>query len=174
MTDEIERPLALVTDDEVSVMDGRRVASRFRELEVELDPSAPSEVAEDILARLRDAGAGPVANVPKIVRALGARAEEPPDVVVPDLEGDKRRRRHARSDRRIGRPPPDPRRWRPPGGGSRGGASGARRDPAAPLLVVNSEDVIRADGRATELYAEAPEVAIVGEARDGEELEPDD
>jgi CHAD domain-containing protein len=88
MTDEIERPLALVTDDEVSVMDGRRVASRFRELEVELDPSTPSEVAEDILARLRDAGAGPVDNVPKIVRALGARAKEPPDVVVPDLEGD--------------------------------------------------------------------------------------
>lgn len=78
MTDEIERPLALVTDDEVSVMDGRRVASRFRELEVELDPSAPPEVAEDILARLRDAGAGPVDNVPKIVRARSVPAPRSP------------------------------------------------------------------------------------------------
>jgi inorganic triphosphatase YgiF len=38
--DELGRPVAVVTDDEVSVMDGRRVASRFRELEVELDAGA--------------------------------------------------------------------------------------------------------------------------------------
>ena len=34
--DEAGRRLAVVTDDEASVMDGRRVASRFRELEAEL------------------------------------------------------------------------------------------------------------------------------------------
>lgn len=83
--DELGRSLAVVTDDEVSVMEGRRVASRFRELEVELDPSAPLQAAEDLLARLRAAGAGEVENVPKLVRALGSRALEPPDVVVPEL-----------------------------------------------------------------------------------------
>ncbi len=86
--DELGRPLAVVTDDEVSVMDGRRVASRFRELEVELDPSTPPEVAEDLLARLRGAGAGEVENVSKLVRALGPRALEPPDVVEPELGPD--------------------------------------------------------------------------------------
>jgi CHAD domain-containing protein len=84
VTDGPGRTLAHVTDDEVSVMDGRRVASRFREVEVELDPSAPAEVAETLVARLRDAGAGPLERVPKLQRALGPRAAEPPDVVVED------------------------------------------------------------------------------------------
>lgn len=88
VADELGRPLAVVTDDEVSVMDGRRVASRFREVEVELDPAARPEASEGILARLRDAGAGPVDNVPKLLRALGARAAEPPEVVAPALDGD--------------------------------------------------------------------------------------
>jgi CHAD domain-containing protein len=78
-------PLAIVTDDEVSVMDGRRLASRFRELEVELDSAAPEGAIDDLLARLRDAGAGPVDNVPKLRRALGARASEPPEVVPPEV-----------------------------------------------------------------------------------------
>jgi CHAD domain-containing protein len=85
VSDELGRPLAVITDDEVSVMDGRRVASRFRELEVELDPSAPAEVAEDLLGRLREAGAGEIENVPKLVRALGSRALDPPEVVVPEV-----------------------------------------------------------------------------------------
>jgi CHAD domain-containing protein len=85
VNDELGRPLAVITDDEVSVMDGRRVASRFRELEVELVPSAPAEVVGDLLARLREAGAGEVDNVPKLRRALGSRALEPPEIEVPDL-----------------------------------------------------------------------------------------
>jgi CHAD domain-containing protein len=88
ITDEAGTPLAVVTDDEVSVMEGRRVASRFRELEVELDPAADGEVAAVLVGRLTDAGAGPVDNVPKLVRALGPRAESPPDVEVPDIEED--------------------------------------------------------------------------------------
>lgn len=88
VTDELGRPLATVTDDEVSVMDGRRVASRFREIEVELAEAAPEEALETIVDRLRAAGVGPVDNVPKLVRALGPRAEEPPDVVAPDLGKD--------------------------------------------------------------------------------------
>lgn len=78
-------PVAVVTDDEVSVMDGSRVASRFRELEVELAEAGPSRLVDEVVGRLRRAGAGPVQNVPKLVRALGARAEEPPDVVAPGL-----------------------------------------------------------------------------------------
>jgi CHAD domain-containing protein len=85
VTDGLERPLAAVTDDEVSVMEGRRVASRFREVEVELAEPAPEEALETIVDRLRAAGVGPVDNVPKLVRALGPRAQEPPDVVAPGL-----------------------------------------------------------------------------------------
>ncbi|MCI0636107.1 MAG: CYTH and CHAD domain-containing protein [Actinobacteria bacterium] len=88
VTDELGRPLAAVTDDEVSVMEGRRVASRFREVEVELAEAAPREALETIVERLRAVGVGPVDNVPKLVRALGPRAQEPPDVVVPDLGKD--------------------------------------------------------------------------------------
>lgn len=80
-------PLATLTDDEVSVMDGSRVASRFRELEVELAPGAPPEVIGPIVATLRLAGAGPVGNVPKLVRALGSRAREP-EIVMPPVGPD--------------------------------------------------------------------------------------
>jgi CHAD domain-containing protein len=88
VTDDLGRSVALVTDDEVSVMEGRRVASRFRELEVELEQSAPAEVSDQLLADLRAAGAGEVENVSKLVRALGPRAEEPPDVVEPEVGKD--------------------------------------------------------------------------------------
>jgi CHAD domain-containing protein len=76
------RPLATVTDDDVSVMDGRRVRARFRELEVEFATDAPEGAALELVARLRSAGAGPVENVSKLRRAMGARASEPPDVLV--------------------------------------------------------------------------------------------
>ena len=88
LTDERGRSVAQVTDDEVSVMDGRRVGARFREVEVELDPEASEDVADALVARLREAGAGPVENVSKLRRALGPAAEEGPDVVVDELDGD--------------------------------------------------------------------------------------
>jgi CHAD domain-containing protein len=88
ISDDAGTPLATVTDDEVSVMEGRRVASRFRELEVELDPAADATLSELLVARLREAGAGPVDNVQKIVRALGPRAAAPPDLEVPELDED--------------------------------------------------------------------------------------
>jgi CHAD domain-containing protein len=84
--DDVGRRLAMVTDDEVSVMDGRRVASRFRELEVELDPEADDDLSEILIDRLTQAGAGPIDNVPKLVRALGPRAASPPDVEVAELD----------------------------------------------------------------------------------------
>jgi len=66
--------LAEVVDDDVSVIQGLRVQSRFREVEVELkDPSA-ERLLDPILARLRGAGAADEDQASKLVRALGARA----------------------------------------------------------------------------------------------------
>jgi len=79
--------LAEVVDDEVSVRDGRRVAARFREIEVEVperkngaDGAAAPSVLEPLVSRLRGAGAGAPDPTPKHVRALGPRALEPPEV----------------------------------------------------------------------------------------------
>lgn len=72
--------LAEVVDDDVSVIQGLRVQSRFREVEVELrDPSA-DRLLEPILARLRGAGAADEDQASKLVRALGARATAAPEV----------------------------------------------------------------------------------------------
>lgn len=73
--------VAQVVDDEVSVLDGRRVAARFREVEVEIQPDAPHSLLELIVARLRQAGAGAPDPTPKVVRAIGARALDPPELV---------------------------------------------------------------------------------------------
>ena len=73
--------LAEVVDDEVSVRDGRRVAARFREIEVELAGANGSEaVVAPLVERLRSAGAGAPDPTPKHIRALGPRAMEPPEV----------------------------------------------------------------------------------------------
>jgi CHAD domain-containing protein len=77
------KPQAEVVDDEVSVLDGRRVAARFRELEVEVIESAPARLATDVVERLRAAGAGDPDPTPKIVRALGPRALAPADISPP-------------------------------------------------------------------------------------------
>ena len=74
------RKLAEVVDDEVSLVDGTRLAARFRELEVEFTEDASPSFVASVTARLRAAGAGQPDPVPKIVRALGPRAAEPPDV----------------------------------------------------------------------------------------------
>ncbi len=79
--------LAEVVDDEVSVRDGRRVAARFREIEVEVPTTEPDadgasapSVLEPLVNRLRGAGAGAPDPTPKHIRALGPRALEPPEV----------------------------------------------------------------------------------------------
>ena len=81
-------PLAEIDDDEVSVLVGRRLMSRFRELEVELAPGADAAVLDAVVSRLRSAGAGRPDPTPKAIRALGPRALEPPEVVVPALSRD--------------------------------------------------------------------------------------
>ncbi|MDQ6901077.1 MAG: CYTH and CHAD domain-containing protein [Candidatus Dormibacteraeota bacterium] len=78
------QPLAEVVDDEVSVLDGRRVAARFREVEVELFAGG-DEVLPSLLARLRTAGAGQPDPTPKHVRALGPAAQRPPEAAPPEL-----------------------------------------------------------------------------------------
>ena len=74
-------PVAEVVDDEVSVRDGRRVAARFREIEVEVPGEDGVEgVITPLVTRLRSAGAGAPDPTPKHIRALGPRAIEPPEV----------------------------------------------------------------------------------------------
>lgn len=72
--------VAEVVDDEVSVLHAGRVATRFREVEVELRERAPAGLMEAVIEALREAGAGEPDATPKLVRALGARAQAPPDV----------------------------------------------------------------------------------------------
>ncbi|MGI8807393.1 MAG: CHAD domain-containing protein [Acidimicrobiales bacterium] len=72
--------VAEVVDDEVSVLHGGRVAARFREVEVELGERPPPGLLDTVVTRLRQAGAGAPDRMPKVVRALGARALEPAEV----------------------------------------------------------------------------------------------
>lgn len=79
-------PLVEVDDDEVSVMDGPRLAARFRELEVELREGSADGLLASVVDRLRAAGASPAGSTPKLLRALGPRAQEPADAAVPRLD----------------------------------------------------------------------------------------
>jgi len=73
--------VAEVVDDEVSVRDGRRVAARFREIELEVFGSDGADgLVAPLMAKLREAGAGLPDPTPKHIRALGPRALEPPEV----------------------------------------------------------------------------------------------
>jgi CHAD domain-containing protein len=78
--DDAGNRLGDIVDDEVSVLGGGRVAARFRELDVAVDDGAPEGLADAVVARLRGAGAGRPDPTPKVVRALGWRALELPDV----------------------------------------------------------------------------------------------
>ncbi|HET9052297.1 MAG TPA: CHAD domain-containing protein, partial [Candidatus Dormibacteraeota bacterium] len=87
LRDALGAALLEIDDDEVSVLvsgaggRGRRLAARFREVEVELRGGG-LDVLDAVVARLRAAGAGQPDLTPKVVRALGPRAVEAPDVVV--------------------------------------------------------------------------------------------
>ena len=80
------RVVADIVDDEVSVLDGRRIAARFRELEVEITDETSPELLEALVRRLRSAGAGAPDPTPKYIRALGPRAAQPPEIPVRDLQ----------------------------------------------------------------------------------------
>lgn len=71
--------VAEIDDDEVSIVDQRRVVARFREIEIEshaLDHLRLQEIGEVFIK----AGAAPCEPIPKAVRALGPRATADPDL----------------------------------------------------------------------------------------------
>ena len=78
------QPLAKVCDDTVVADGATEQVSVFREIEVELVDGAPGAAVAAIVSRLCDAGCkDDEAPVPKALRALGPRAFDPPDVVIP-------------------------------------------------------------------------------------------
>jgi CHAD domain-containing protein len=79
------RLLAEVLEDEVTVLEGRRVAARFCELEVEIRDELPPALLDRLVERLQQAGAGAPDTTPKYLRALGARAAQPPEIPLPKL-----------------------------------------------------------------------------------------
>jgi CHAD domain-containing protein len=76
--------VAEIVDDLVAVHVGRRVTRRFREIEVEMkdDTRNGRAVLRAAVDRLTAAGCSNGQPVPKLIRALGARASHPADVVV--------------------------------------------------------------------------------------------
>jgi CHAD domain-containing protein len=72
-----------VVDDTVSVQEGRRVVSRFREIEVEVKGEPAPVALEAVAGLLAAAGAVPGDQLPKVVRALGPRAVAPPELPHP-------------------------------------------------------------------------------------------
>jgi CHAD domain-containing protein len=70
--------LAELVDDTVTVEGLGRVSAGFREIEIE-DKGGGSQLLAEVGTLLRDAGAVGGEFMPKLVRALGARATAPPD-----------------------------------------------------------------------------------------------
>ena len=94
------RAVATVCDDVVVTDLGTEPVGTFREIEVELASDIVSHKAIDVVtASLLSAGCrAEEVSVPKAVRALGPRAFDPPDVVVPTIGKDSNARelvRHA-------------------------------------------------------------------------------
>lgn len=79
--------VAEIDDDVVSVMEGPRLAARFRQIEVELRPGAPKRLVAAVVSRLEAAGARAGDDRAKVVRAIGPRAVAAPDVMPVDLSG---------------------------------------------------------------------------------------
>ncbi len=77
--------LAVVDDDEVSIVQRSRVAARFRELELELVNGASPKLLAQLAQRMRAAGAQTVDQMPKLVRALGPSALAPWDLAAPPV-----------------------------------------------------------------------------------------
>ncbi len=78
--------LAEVVDDTVSILDGTKVLSKFREVEVERG-TADENLLPAVGVLLEAAGAVSGEFTPKVMRALGARSAGSPDVPVPAKPG---------------------------------------------------------------------------------------
>lgn len=83
-------PVVEVVDDRVTAYDGERRTAEFREVEVELlgDPPGGSDLLRAVVDRLLAAGCRAEPPVPKLVRALGDAAAEPPDLATPEIGPD--------------------------------------------------------------------------------------
>jgi CHAD domain-containing protein len=81
--------LAELVDDRVSVLERGRVVERFREIEIE-GRGIERPALERLAALLTKDGVARAEQTPKLVRALGARAEEPPEVAPPKRPGPSR------------------------------------------------------------------------------------
>ena len=81
-------PLTEAAHDDVSVLDGRKTAKHFFEVEVELRDGAPEALLDLIVERLRVAGVGEPDATSKVVRALGPRALRAPEIEVEELVPD--------------------------------------------------------------------------------------
>ncbi len=77
--------VADVFDDEVSVLEGQRPATAFRELEVEIAENTPHGLLDAIVEQLRRAGAEAPDPTPKYIRSLGPTAALSAEVPVPAL-----------------------------------------------------------------------------------------
>jgi CHAD domain-containing protein len=78
------RTLVEIVDDSVAVFEGARELEHFREVEVEAAVDSPRSraVLQSAVSALVSAGCRTEKPLPKLVRALGRRAQEPPSVVV--------------------------------------------------------------------------------------------
>jgi CHAD domain-containing protein len=82
------RIVAVLDDDEVSVMEHGHRISRFRELELE-SHGLDDDAVERLGGLLRAAGAVDAEPIPKVVRALGPAATAPADAVPPEVGPDR-------------------------------------------------------------------------------------
>ena len=80
--------IADVFDDEVSVLEGQRPATTFRELEVEIAENTPLGLLGALVDQLRLAGASEPDPTPKYIRSLGPNADPGAEVPVPALGPD--------------------------------------------------------------------------------------
>lgn len=81
-------PVAVLDDDDVSVMEHGRRISRFREIELE-SHGLDEQQLQRIGGLLRSAGAVDAEPIPKVVRALGPAATAPADAVAPTIGPDQ-------------------------------------------------------------------------------------
>jgi CHAD domain-containing protein len=80
--------IAGVVDDSVSVQNGERSPSAFRELEVEISDEVTPSLLDALVERLRQAGAGATERTAKYVRALPSESVLTPEITVADLGKD--------------------------------------------------------------------------------------
>ena len=79
--------VGLIDDDRVRTTAAGARTRSFHEVEFEIADRADSDLVAKVMARLRDAGARPSKQRPKIVRVLGEAARVAPDVVPGDPLG---------------------------------------------------------------------------------------